>query len=376
MKEKLENTYRLFSLMNNDNLGYIYRGNFTDEITENILKLTESNLQHEESRNKIKKRIYSIMVEGLQNITRHQHKSNVDIEIKEETLGIFVIQKIDDFYFITTGNVVNNLQIPHLKELLEKINSLSKDELKAFYKKVLTEGEMSDKGGAGLGLIDMARKSGNKLFYKFREIDENHSYFYLHTVPILESSKIKEDKIYETINNIIDIHSLLNKNSFLLIFNGEFSQESSVNLLGAIKGHITTTVSLKNKLFYVIVEMLQNIVKHGSKTKENSANPGIFVIGEDNKYFYILTGNYIKKSESNELYKKLTAINNYSLDELEIQYSKILFDFNVDDEKKTGLGFIDIRLKSQNDLTFEIKEGDNNLDFLLLGAKINKTQNE
>ena len=316
------------------------------------------------------------MVEGLQNITRHQHADDVDIEKIEETFGIFVIQKIDDYYFITTGNVVDNVNIPPLKELLEKINSLSKDELKAFYKKVLAEGEMSDKGGAGLGLIDMARKSGNKLFYKFRKIDDTHSYFYLHTVPVVESTNIDEKKINDTINNIINIHSLLNENSFLLIFNGEFSQESSVNLLGAIKGHITTSVSLKNKLFYVIVEMLQNIVKHGSKTEENSANPGIFVIGEDNKYFYILTGNFINKDESDTLLNKLKQINEYSIDELEIQYSKILFDFNVDDEKKTGLGFIDIRLKSQNKLAFSIKEYNDKLDFLLLGSKINKTHGE
>ncbi len=376
MEKKLESAFRLYSLMNEDNLGYIYRGNFTDEITENILKLTESNLQHEESRNKIKKRIYSIMVEGLQNITRHQHADDVDIEKIEETYGIFVIQKIDDLYFITTGNVIDNENIPHLIELLEKINSLSKDELKAFYKKILTEGELSDKGGAGLGLIDMARKSGNKLFYKFREIDDKHSYFYLHTVPVVDGSTIDEEKIYDTIRNIINVHSLLNENNFLLIYNGEFSQESSVNLLGAIKGHITTSTSLKNKMFYVIVEMLQNIVKHGSRTDENNANPGIFIIGEDNHYFYILTGNYINKDESETLMNKLSRINEYSHDELEIQYSKILFDFNVDDEKKSGLGFIDIRLKSQNKLAFDLKKYNDKLDFLLLGTKIDKTQGD
>ncbi len=376
MEKKLESASRLYSLMNEDNLGYIYRGNFTDEITENILKLTESNLQHEESRNKIKKRIYSIMVEGLQNITRHQHADEVDIEKVEETYGIFVIQKIEELYFITTGNVIDNEHIPHLKELLEKINSLSKDELKAFYKKILMEGELSDKGGAGLGLIDMARKSGNKLFYKFRKIDDKHSYFYLHTVPVVDGISINEEKIYDTIRNIINVHSLLNKNNFLLIYNGEFSQESSVNLLGAIKGHITTSASLKNKMFYVIVEMLQNIVKHGSRTDENAANPGIFIIGEDNRYFYILTGNYINKDESEMLMNKLRRINEYSHDELEFQYSKILFDFDVDNEKKTGLGFIDIRLKSQNKLTFDLKKHNDKLDFLLLGTKIDKIQGD
>jgi len=371
MEKKLENVYRLFVLMNEDNLGYLYRGNFTDEITDNILKLSESSLKNKESSNKIKKRIYSILVEGLQNITRHQDpiehfNANYDI------YGIFAIQKVNDLYFITTGNVVDNDKIPYLKKLLDKINSLSKDELKAFYKEVLMDGEMSDKGGAGLGLIDMARKSGNKLFYEFKKIDDNHSYFYLHTVPLIDKESVNENKIHETIRNIINIHSLLNDNNFLLVYNGEFSRESSVNLLSSIKGHITTTVSLKNKMFYVIVEMLQNIVKHGSSVSEEKGNEGIFIIGEDKDYFYIFTGNYIDKEESIVLKEKLNKINSFTQNELEHEYSKILFDFDIDDENKTGLGFIDIRLKSQNKLLFDFKNFNKKLDFLLLGTKVNK----
>ncbi len=371
MIQKLKSIYKLFNLMNYDHLGYIYHGNFTDEITENILKLTEANLQNEENVGKIKKRIYSIMVEGLQNITRHQTKENNIVDDKFY-YGIFVIQKIDDVYFITTGNPIKKSQIPPLKELLDKINSLSNDELKKYYKKILVEGEMSDKGGAGLGLVDMARKSKNKLYYKFHEIDDEHSFFYLHTVPVLKEETINEEKINNTINGIIVIHKLLNENNFILVFNGEFSKENSVNLLSAIKGHITTSASLKNKLFYVIVEMLQNIEKHGTKTVDNNANPGIFLIGEDSEHFYVMTGNFISKEESQQMKKRLEVVNSYTRDELEREYSEILFDFNVDDVRKTGLGFIDIRLKTDNKVEYWFENYNDNLEFLLLGAKIHK----
>ena len=54
-----------------------------------------------------------------------------------------------------------------------------KEELKDYYKSVLNNGEMSLKGGGGLGMIDIARKTGEKLEYNFLEIDNKVSFFTL-----------------------------------------------------------------------------------------------------------------------------------------------------------------------------------------------------
>ena len=56
---------------------------------------------------------------------------------------------------------------------------ISIDDLKVYYKEVLNNGEMSAKGGGGLGMIDIARKSGKKLEYKFDPIDNSYSFFSL-----------------------------------------------------------------------------------------------------------------------------------------------------------------------------------------------------
>jgi hypothetical protein len=62
---------------------------------------------------------------------------------------------------------------------LENINSLGKEELNDLYKKQIKEGRLSDKGGAGLGFIDIVRKTGKKLEYHFLPIDPNTSFFLL-----------------------------------------------------------------------------------------------------------------------------------------------------------------------------------------------------
>lgn len=182
-QERIEqqiNELTLFEGLQREDLVYVYRGLFSQVITDSIIALTENNLDSTGESTKLKKRVFSIMVECLQNITRHQFIDGRE-DLTADQSGMFVICNKDKSYQMTSGNVVNKDAIPHLTKLLEKVNSLDKDELKQYYKQVLEDGSISSKGGAGLGLIEMARKSGNKLFYTFEEIDELISYFYMNT---------------------------------------------------------------------------------------------------------------------------------------------------------------------------------------------------
>ena len=96
--------------------------------------------------------------------------------------------KMEDHYLITTGNFILSENVNKLKTKLDYINGLEKDELKAYYKEVLNNGQMSNKGGGGLGMIDIARKSGQKLDYSFSHINDKNSFFSLN-VKVVQPSK-------------------------------------------------------------------------------------------------------------------------------------------------------------------------------------------
>ncbi len=368
-KDYLEYVYTLYNAMQRDNLGHIYRGKFTQQITDGILSLTETNLEKEEESPKIKKRVYAIMVECLQNITRHQDDTDDDAP---ENYGLFVIQKQGSKYFITTGNLIEDENIDNIKGLIEKINGLEKDELKSYYKKVLTEGTLSDKGGAGLGLIDMARKSGNKLRYEFKPISKGLSYFYLHTIPSLPNVEDSKSTGEDSLQNIIKIHDILNAENILLVFNGIFNQESMINLLSTIQGQMSGSESLKKKVFYIIVEMLQNIVKHADESLvDDGGSPGLFFISEKDNEYIITTGNYITDDKKEKLQENIEKINNLNSNELDKYYNDLLLDFNKkNDSKKTGLGLIDIRIKSGNKLIYSFNKAGNGLSFFTLQTDI------
>jgi hypothetical protein len=119
-------------------------------------------------------------VESLQNLFHHIELNHEGIEEDlDPKFGVLVIERDGEFYKVTTGNFVNTKRIKFLKEKIDKINSLTKDELKDMYKFILNHQKLSAKGGGGLGLVDIARKSGNKLEYEFYVYNENYSFFNL-----------------------------------------------------------------------------------------------------------------------------------------------------------------------------------------------------
>ena len=164
--------------MEQDNIMLSFNGNVTSELLTSVLQIMESKMEKLNEPNRIKKKVYNILVEALQNLYHHQDKQP-EVAPQAHNTVIFMIGKTEEFYRIFTGNYISNDNAEKLKSRIEKINSLDADELKAYYKEVLNNGMMSDKGGGGLGMIDIARKSGQKLDFDFQQVHEEYSFYSL-----------------------------------------------------------------------------------------------------------------------------------------------------------------------------------------------------
>ena len=105
------------------------------------------------------------MVECLQNLYHHIDEFEIvgsPEELAEKKSAIFSISRTPESYDIVTGNYIDQANVKDISQKIEYINSLNKDELKAYYKEVLNNGVLSKKGGGGLGLIDIAQMSYEK----------------------------------------------------------------------------------------------------------------------------------------------------------------------------------------------------------------------
>jgi hypothetical protein len=170
--------FEIYEKMEQNNILLSFKGEITSDLLTSILQIMENKMVNMQEEPKLKKKVYNVLVECLQNL--YHHMDNIsEVSHENNRSAIFMIGKNQGKYLIYTGNYILNENISKLKSILDEVNSLSKEELKDYYKKVLNNGEMSMKGGGGLGMIDIARKTGEKLDYDFLEIDNKVSFFTL-----------------------------------------------------------------------------------------------------------------------------------------------------------------------------------------------------
>ena len=169
--------YDLHKSITSQKLILVYQGDFTQETTKSILTIAERNLDSSEEDSGTKRKVFNVMVESLQNIVKHY--DGVPKTKSGHPGAIFLVGQEVGRYSIMSGNPVHKTKVPALRRTLERLNELDKDGLKDLYKNIIQDTTLSDKGGAGLGFVDMARKSGEKLWFDFPEMSEAFCFFCL-----------------------------------------------------------------------------------------------------------------------------------------------------------------------------------------------------
>jgi hypothetical protein len=162
-----------------NSVALFFKGYVTFELIDSIILIVSERLELMESNVNVRKKVYGVLTECLQNLCNHIEENPIFEQKSEYDLhsAIIMIDSDNDTYQIKTGNFVSNDKVKGLEEALIEINNADKDQLKEMYNNILKQKTFSEKGGAGLGLIDMARKSGNKLIYTFEKVDDKYSFF-------------------------------------------------------------------------------------------------------------------------------------------------------------------------------------------------------
>ena len=174
------NIENYFSDQSNGDIILFYKGNVDSEVINHVLDTVEDKMVEVNEQSALRKKVYNVLVESLQNLYHHVDRVPEDFEDQtSEKFCLLVVKKVVGGYKIITGNFVHTENIEKLEEKIKRINRSSHDEIKELYKFILNHQRISEKGGGGLGLIDIARKTGNKLEYTFKEYNDKYSFFYL-----------------------------------------------------------------------------------------------------------------------------------------------------------------------------------------------------
>ena len=172
----IKSVLSLHDEMNRNGFSLVYEGEFNHDIMKMFTSMAEKDMDKLNEERSVKKKVFHVMVECLQNMTKHSDEYSDNYRVGS---GLFIVGKKDENYYVITANKIQKARIDYLRNIIDDINSKTKEELKELYKKQIKEGSLSDKGGAGLGLIDIARKTNQKLDYQFLPLDDVNFFFLL-----------------------------------------------------------------------------------------------------------------------------------------------------------------------------------------------------
>lgn len=332
-KADFKTIIELFQRYRSQESTFCYRGAFSEQFTSTILDISSGSTYR--TSGSINKKVSFLLVECFQNIIKHGESAELE-NLEDDGIFTFCIDK--EGVIINSINHLLKEETAALQDWVDKVNSLDSASLKELYLKQLNENEMSSKSGAGLGLIELARKSGQKLVYEFESLNEKYSRFHQQVsfVPGELKKKIEETK---------SLYKLMNDENALLFYKGDFSQRSILPLLDIVEQNFSNgggITGVTRKVAHVLIELLQNISKH-ALPDPMGRKEGIFMIGLLNEQVYLQCGNVLSQPDKQMVADNLgylTTLNKSELGDLHKTAMKASLKF--ENKNKSGLGLIEV----------------------------------
>ena len=157
-----------------------FQGALSSEVINRLLQQIE--YYFEDEKVIVRKRLFHIATECLQNVYHHSNafkqgnKSELNSIDQEFT---FEVTMLEDGYVIEVGNYIMTNQVEGIKAKISEINSASLPELRQMYINQLINKRGKSANTAGLGFIEMAKRSKNRLEYVISPINSSSSFLRL-----------------------------------------------------------------------------------------------------------------------------------------------------------------------------------------------------
>ncbi|MDC1068472.1 SiaB family protein kinase [Candidatus Kapabacteria bacterium] len=175
-------SFDLFEYYNNNKRNNIIL-TFKGAVSQEILVEIGSIIRNQFNIHKSIKKIFAVFVELAQNIMHYSAETEFSIkEAKDVGVGIILFSENDKEFYITSGNMVPTSLGKKVVDKIENVNKMSEIELKEYYKEQRRMPQADGSKGAGLGFIDIARKSDSKIEYQLNDTNNDGEAFLVITV--------------------------------------------------------------------------------------------------------------------------------------------------------------------------------------------------
>ncbi|MCL2867380.1 MAG: SiaB family protein kinase [Clostridia bacterium] len=168
------------------NIKVIYNGPMWEDGIKGLAEMVKTHLSHDQLAGTASKAVFSVFVEQVTNILMHsaekeQYSQPPNYEVVNVPIGTVIMgNRTDkrDTFFVQTKNAVKNESIAFLAERIKHLNSLDKQGIRQFHREVIRDENVNpDSQGAGLGLIEIARRATSPIGFSFEPISDSMSFF-------------------------------------------------------------------------------------------------------------------------------------------------------------------------------------------------------
>ena len=169
---------------------YIKEGiifSFSGEVSQSILTGIAENLENKMEMLEVKtsttQNIFSIFIEQMQNVMKYSPPKDEEVgHFSNMSISVIGFDGEKNKYYVSSGNVIDKADKEKVIDKINKLNTMDKKELREYYKELRKSGRYKHEKGAGLGLIEMAKKSTEPIEFIIDDIDEKFSFFTIKTV--------------------------------------------------------------------------------------------------------------------------------------------------------------------------------------------------
>ncbi len=170
--------YAAYRGLGSDLFTFLYSGRFHDEHTARLIDLGEAAMESAGAARSARQRLSYVMVEAYQNIIRHRAPLPEALA-RGYGRSIFQLRCHEGAQQVIAVNPVRIADRQELESALDAIAGLDAGALKERFLRTLSREGHRERGGAGLGLIEMARRSGRDLHHEIRGLGEDNLLFLL-----------------------------------------------------------------------------------------------------------------------------------------------------------------------------------------------------
>lgn len=346
----------VYSKFENDNHVFVYAGQFSDALTNLLINLKEEQQAGLDLKKSYVRRTSYLLVECFQNVVRHGN----EVVSVQDKFNFFKLRTKNDRQLLATSNPVIEKDKEILTDLLLNLHNKTKEEIALLYTSTLSEGTRTERGGGGLGLIDIAKKTGRSPMWDISIGKSGVNEFCIQ----IEMEAVLSDKLQYDIVETKELRDFCFENGITLLRKGGFSQAEILPIFEMIKEN-----NQNSNLSYITIELMQNLQKHSM----NPDNPeGIFLIKRKEEGTVLEAGNIIDQATKDTLKEKLDYLSNLDEKQLKAMYRAQLMKDSTDEKGGAGIGLIEIFRHSKGKVAYNFEDLANGKVFYSIKVLINE----